>query len=1017
MMLFDTEQYHQPKKYCYKRDWDGTKYDPAWDEPNDITENLHSEASAVVEHSAVVEVLEEEVEISSERWNPAHFGETPRKVDADGNLTIFWDESIEPPEPDDFKSLEEYEEAWHKWETGNSGSSIYVAESAQASPSQESSPEKSNYADCAKLTSFVKKSCSNASQVCQSTMTCETSELRKNKSTALHHHHHVNPLPLKESAWVHPIQEIVSPQYCESLTESNPNSFVSKTSPDCYRHPNTQEKNPAHILNRCSGSFGSVGTMHNGLLSERDLNLEPSGKVKDSYSLPRPGALSKSSPSSRPPGNTKSEAKAKKLGLIGKKEVFNPEWLEQEFGLPIGWTDPQEHRAAMELLERVGQPSETASTTDLLKSCGNEYSTSTHLLVKEQSGNYSTTVPNTLKAISLWQPWASLISLGLKHYETRSWKTSYRGKLLICSTAKFTKIQHQQYLKICNEVELPPWDEDNFPHGQVIAICDLVDCVEMTPEFIAQQSQTEILCGDWQVGRYAWKLKNIQPITEPFAVKGKQGLFNIPSTNFESYLKKKFTLTQESKKDNKKSDCWYTPLHIANLVVQVLGAIDVDPCADNGKHITAAQHYTFNDDGLTKPWHGRVYMNPPYSCPGAWMKKLQAEFESGRVKEAIALVPAATDTNWLSPLLKTQLVCFWKGQIKFLDKDYQPRRAARQSHVLVYWGENWEKFKEVFESHGFVSVPSKLLGDKQDSSPSNSDNSPSKIISPSKNSPSNLLGDKGNSPSNDSFHSPSKIISPSNSPSNLLGDKEETSPSKIISPSKDSPSNLLGDKGESSPSKNTSPSKKRLSGEGNGYIHWRTITKNGKEYPQAYYHWKEGSNKRSKYIPKKLLGAVEEAEAAKRPVIEILELLGVGTSPSKLLGDEESSPSNNDVNALVENRPDQLLGDKWIKNGEINISQGSQGSPSNLDNSPSKIELSPSKRRKGDGSGSIHWRTITRGGKDYPQAYYHYEIWSGGDRLVKSSRYIPKRLLPQVQRLEGEKAPVKEILKVLGVVV
>jgi phage N-6-adenine-methyltransferase len=757
--------------------------------------------------------------------------------------------------------------------------------------------------------------------------------------------------------------------------------------------------------------------MHNGLLSERDLNLEPSGKVKDSYSLPRPGALSKSSPSSRPPGNTKSEAKAKKLGLIGKKEVFNPEWLEQEFGLPIGWTDPQEHRAAMELLERVGQPSETASTTDLLKSCGNEYSTSTHLLVKEQSGNYSTTVPNTLKAISLWQPWASLISLGLKHYETRSWKTSYRGKLLICSTAKFTKIQHQQYLKICNEVVLPPWDEDNFPHGQVIAICDLVDCVEMTPEFIAQQSQTEILCGDWQVGRYAWKLKNIQPITEPFAVKGKQGLFNIPSTNFESYLKKKFTLTQESKKDNKKSDCWYTPLHIANLVVQVLGAIDVDPCADNGKHITAAQHYTFNDDGLTKPWHGRVYMNPPYSCPGAWMKKLQAEFESGRVKEAIALVPAATDTNWLSPLLKTQLVCFWKGQIKFLDKDYQPRRAARQSHVLVYWGENWEKFKEVFESHGFVSVPSKLLGDKQDSSPSNSDNSPSKIISPSKNSPSNLLGDKGNSPSNDSFHSPSKIISPSNSPSNLLGDKEETSPSKIISPSKDSPSNLLGDKGESSPSKNTSPSKKRLSGEGNGYIHWRTITKNGKEYPQAYYHWKEGSNKRSKYIPKKLLGAVEEAEAAKRPVIEILELLGVGTSPSKLLGDEESSPSNNDVNALVENRPDQLLGDKWIKNGEINISQGSQGSPSNLDNSPSKIELSPSKRRKGDGSGSIHWRTITRGGKDYPQAYYHYEIWSGGDRLVKSSRYIPKRLLPQVQRLEGEKAPVKEILKVLGVVV
>ena len=52
----------------------------------------------------------------------------------------------------------------------------------------------------------------------------------------------------------------------------------------------------------------------------------------------------------RPPGTTKSEAKAKKLGLIGKKEVFNPEWLELQFGLPIGWTSPQECRAATELL-------------------------------------------------------------------------------------------------------------------------------------------------------------------------------------------------------------------------------------------------------------------------------------------------------------------------------------------------------------------------------------------------------------------------------------------------------------------------------------------------------------------------------------------------------------------------------------------------------------------------------------------------------------------------------------------
>ncbi|WP_026736031.1 hypothetical protein [Fischerella sp. PCC 9605] len=90
------------------------------------------------------------------------------------------------------------------------------------------------------------------------------------------------------------------------------------------------------------------------------------------------------------------------------------------------------------------------------------------------------------------------------------------------------------------------------------------------------------------------------------------------------------------------------------------------------------------------------------------MEKLQAEVEAGRVSEAIALVSAATDTNWLSPVLKVQPVCFWKGTIKFLDANYQPKLPARQSHCLVYWGENWEKFKEVFDPHGFVSVPAVL---------------------------------------------------------------------------------------------------------------------------------------------------------------------------------------------------------------------------------------------------------------------------------------------------------------------
>ena len=63
-------------------------------EANDVTKIPDSEVSTVVEHSEVVEVLEE---ISFDRWNPLYFGETPRKVEDNGNSKVFWKESIEPP--------------------------------------------------------------------------------------------------------------------------------------------------------------------------------------------------------------------------------------------------------------------------------------------------------------------------------------------------------------------------------------------------------------------------------------------------------------------------------------------------------------------------------------------------------------------------------------------------------------------------------------------------------------------------------------------------------------------------------------------------------------------------------------------------------------------------------------------------------------------------------------------------------------------------------------------------------
>ncbi len=338
----------------------------------------------------------------------------------------------------------------------------------------------------------------------------------------------VRPLAARDNDLPQPTTATASMISCELLQDADPDGSSLKTSPDCSTHPSNPEPAEVHSLETYSGSFPKSGTWGNGWFSEQP-SLDCPTIESDCLSLPTPTALS--SRNSRPPGQNKLEVKLKELGLIQRGEVANPELLEAMFGLPMGYSSPVVSKVETPPLADAEKHLEIPSVENVRSQPSKESSTSTHSAksVKEPSGKYSSITSATLKAISLWQPWASLIPLGLKHYETRSWKTNYRGKLLICSTLNNPK-HYREYLKIKDELQLPTWDETNFPHGQAIALCELVDCIQMTPEFIAQQSQTEILCGDWQVGRYAWKLENIQPITEPFAVKGKQGLFNIPLT-------------------------------------------------------------------------------------------------------------------------------------------------------------------------------------------------------------------------------------------------------------------------------------------------------------------------------------------------------------------------------------------------------------------------------------------------------------------------------------------------------
>lgn len=121
-----------------------------------------------------------------------------------------------------------------------------------------------------------------------------------------------------------------------------------------------------------------------------------------------------------------------------------------------------------------------------------------------------------MKALSIREPYASLIREGIKRIETRSWATKYRGEILIHASA--TKI-HKEGADLTNLVS-------ETRQGKIIAKARLVDCVKMTPEFIATLSDTERRCGFYSVGRVAWILEDIEPI-ECVSAKGSLGLWEV----------------------------------------------------------------------------------------------------------------------------------------------------------------------------------------------------------------------------------------------------------------------------------------------------------------------------------------------------------------------------------------------------------------------------------------------------------------------------------------------------------
>lgn len=145
---------------------------------------------------------------------------------------------------------------------------------------------------------------------------------------------------------------------------------------------------------------------------------------------------------------------------------------------------------------------------------------------------------------------------------------------------------------------------------------------------------------------------------------------------------------------------WNTPDHIVKLVKEVLNEIDLDPCSSGGEEpsVSAKKHYVEEDDGLSHPWSGTVYMNPPYGKEiGNWVERLCSECELGNVEEAIALVPSRTDTQWFRRF-KNYPRCFIWGRLQFNDEG----ASAPFPSMAVYLGKDKDRFIKVFGSIGDI---------------------------------------------------------------------------------------------------------------------------------------------------------------------------------------------------------------------------------------------------------------------------------------------------------------------------
>ncbi len=148
-----------------------------------------------------------------------------------------------------------------------------------------------------------------------------------------------------------------------------------------------------------------------------------------------------------------------------------------------------------------------------------------------------------MKALTLTQPWASLVAFGYKRVETRSWRTSYRGALAIHAAKGFPLDAKDLCVSYMVRHALGPHFDgtesgtlaSQMPLGVIVATCKLVDCLPTVPtgclsgvfeDYPDLDTEAERAFGNYDPNRFAWVLEDVERLAQPIVAKGSLGLWD-----------------------------------------------------------------------------------------------------------------------------------------------------------------------------------------------------------------------------------------------------------------------------------------------------------------------------------------------------------------------------------------------------------------------------------------------------------------------------------------------------------